>query len=121
MKNIAALLIALASISLLAGIAFSSSVVFYLDENGSPYGYLDPNAYDIKSALDALPTPPAPWEAGRVLTSAVPPGTAVLDFRFEEDNQSFYREHVYQHCRKQADRWGRGMIAVPIVGYQGTA
>lgn len=38
---------------------------------------------------------------------------AASDFRFEEDNQSFYREQVYRACREQADRWNRQMIEVP--------
>ena len=82
MKNAIVLLIAALIIS---GIAAASTVVVYLDETGAPYGYLHPDAYDINSALNALSTPPSPEEAGRVLTSAIPPGTKILDVRIEGD------------------------------------
>ena len=82
MRNVVVLLIA---VFLISGIAAASCVVVYLDENGTPYGYLHPDAYDIMSALNALPTPPDPEVAGRVLTSAVPPGTKIMDFWIEGD------------------------------------
>ena len=40
-------------------------------------------------------------------------GRAAGDFRFEEDNQGFYREQVYRHCRQQADRYNRRAVQVP--------
>jgi hypothetical protein len=37
---------------------------------------------------------------------------AAGDFRFEEDNQVFYREQIHAHCRAQADRWNRRLVVV---------
>ncbi len=85
MKKTVVLLITLVAICSLAGIASASNVVFYLDENGTPYGYQRADAYDVRSALNLLPTAPTLEEAGIVLTSAVPVGTVVADFGFEED------------------------------------
>jgi N-acetylmuramoyl-L-alanine amidase/chitodextrinase len=82
MRNVVVLLIA---VFLISGIAAASCVVVYLDENGTPYGYLHPDAYDIMSALNALPTPPTPEEAGKVLTSAIPSNTKILGFWMEGD------------------------------------
>ncbi|RPH37052.1 MAG: hypothetical protein EHM90_00445 [Chloroflexi bacterium] len=76
------------------------------DENGR-----DPDEDDWEPTYDLTAAVASGWETKAARASG--------DFRFEEDNQAFYREHVYQHCRKQADRWGRGMVAVPVVGYQG--
>lgn len=39
---------------------------------------------------------------------------AAGDFRFEEDNQVFYREQVADHCMKMAKRWNRRMVTTRI-------
>jgi hypothetical protein len=39
---------------------------------------------------------------------------AAGDFRFEEDNQAFYREHVFSHCRDMAKRYNRRAVYVPV-------
>jgi hypothetical protein len=44
---------------------------------------------------------------------------AAGDFRFEEDNQGFYREQVYRHCVQQAARFNRGVVAVPMTSSEG--
>ena len=74
---VAALLMAL-------GLALSMSAaqcatVIYLDESGSCYGYLHPDANDPTSALTALASPPSPeFVGGKALSSGVLPGTTVL-------------------------------------------
>lgn len=85
MKKVFVLLIALFLVALVSGISSASAVVVYLDETGSPYGYLHPDAYDIQTALNALPTPPTPEQAGRVLTTAIPPGTKILGVKMDGD------------------------------------
>lgn len=84
MKNAAILLVVLALISLFSGTALGQGV-FYLDESGAPYGYRTADVYDIESALNALATPPTVEQAGRVLTSAIPPGTRLEDFFIQDD------------------------------------
>ena len=64
----------------------NSAVIVYLDEAGSQYGYNNPAIQDPVSALAALAYPPRIEETGRLLTSAIPPGTRILDFRVEGDS-----------------------------------
>ncbi|MCX6376649.1 MAG: GerMN domain-containing protein, partial [Armatimonadetes bacterium] len=64
-----------------AGAAHSSAVVVYLDENGSLCGYMHPDATDPMSALGLLASPPSMEVTGKLLTSAVLPGTRVLDLK----------------------------------------
>lgn len=78
-------LLVLLSLAWYAGPAHCSVVVVYLDESGAPCGYLHPEAHDAMSALSALASPPSPEQAGRVLTSAVPPGTRILDLWIDGD------------------------------------
>ena len=86
MRSAIVLLTVLFLVSLVSGYASASAIVVYLDENGAPYGYLHPDAYDIMTALALLPTPPDPqFVDGKELTSAVPPGTKIMDFWIEGD------------------------------------
>jgi len=86
MRSAIVLLTVLFLVSLVSGYASASAVVVYIDENGAPYGYLHPDAYDIMTALALLPTPPDPqFVDGKVLTSAVPAGTKIVDFWIEGD------------------------------------
>ena len=64
-----------------AGAAHSSAVVVYLDENESLCGYMHPDATDPMSALGLLASPPSMEVTGKLLTSAVLPGTRVLDLK----------------------------------------
>lgn len=79
------LLIASAFIMLIAAGMASASVVIYLDEYYSPFGYEHPDATDALSALTLLATPPSQAVVGRELRSGVLPGTRVLDLKIEGD------------------------------------
>jgi hypothetical protein len=46
-------------------------------------------------------------------------GRAAADFRFEEDNQSFYREQVYRACAERAKRYNRRLVQVPMTAETG--
>jgi len=70
---------------LIAAGTASASVVVYLDEYNSPFGYDHPDATDALSALTLLSTPPGPAVVGRELRSGVLPGTRVLDLKTEGD------------------------------------
>lgn len=61
-----------------------AAVVVYLDEQGGLYGFARPEVNDPVSALLTLAAPPSASEAGRNLSSALPPGTGVLGLRTEE-------------------------------------
>ena len=64
------------------------------------------------------------WEPTWAVRAAVRQGweikaaRASAGFRFEEDNQGFYREQVYRACREMADRYKSQMVAVEVVSAQ---
>ena len=60
------------------------AVVVYIDNEGRLSGVERPEVANPIAALSALAAPPTS-EAGRSLTSAVPPGTLVLDFRMDAE------------------------------------
>lgn len=80
------LLIALCALALLLGMAacaHSSAVVFYLDDVGSFRAVMHPDVSDPVSAVAALAQPIIDPATGKQMSSAVPPGTRVLDMRVE--------------------------------------
>ena len=59
---------------------------------------------------------PEVWNTKRGIASGweTKAARAAGDFRFEEDNQSFYREQVYRACKEMAKRYSRDLVQVPL-------
>jgi hypothetical protein len=64
---------------------------------------------------------PEVWNTYRALGAGweIKAGRAAADFRFEEDNQSFYREQVYRACAERAKRYNRHLVTVPMITEEG--
>lgn len=61
----------------------ASAIVTYLDEYGAPKSVIHPGVNDVMEALDALAVPIKDPSTGKLLKSAVPVGTKVLDLEVD--------------------------------------
>jgi len=71
--------------------------------------------------LVAATDDPEVWNTYRAIGAGweIKAGKVAGDFRFEEDNQSFYREQVYRACAERAKRYNRHLVTVAMTTEEG--
>ncbi len=69
----------------LAASGYASALVVYLDDYGAPKSVYHPDVSEVRDAIAALATPIKDPATGKLLKSAVLPGTKLLDLRLEGD------------------------------------
>ena len=64
---------------------WAAAVVVYINDYDSPAAVVHPDAYDAKSAIEALAKPIADPATGKKLNSGVLPGTKLIDLSLDGD------------------------------------